>query len=398
MLVRVPAPPIGWSILEADHSPVDTAPAAFQPVVVAGRSLSNGLVEVSVDADGAFRLRGGGSDLAGVGRLVDGGEFGDSYNYGPPAHDRLVDTPRDVAVERMHAGPLLGELVVRRRYDWPVAVEPTGAARTDATVETEVATHLELRADEPFVRVRIEFDNRSRDHRLRWHVPLPSPATVSAAEGQYAVVERGLTLEGGHGEVPLPTYPARGFVQVAGVSILLEHLTEYELIDDGRELTITVLRSFGLISRNRNPYREDPAGPELAVPDAQRIGPWTFGFAMLPHAGGWSEAGVLSAMERYQHPFLSLRGTSRTTDPRPVDGLSVDGPGVVLSALRRRGDWLELRLVAEHPLPTQAIVRGTFREARRVDLLGREGAELTVSGSALRLPLEAWEIATIRLR
>ena len=81
-------------------------------------------------------------------------------------------------------------------------------------------------------------------------------------------------MEGGHGEVPLPTYPARGFVHAEGVSLLFDHIAEYELIDDGRELAITVLRSFGLISRNANPYREDPAGPEVPVPDAQRIGPW----------------------------------------------------------------------------------------------------------------------------
>jgi alpha-mannosidase len=258
-----------------------------------------------------------------------------------------------------------------------------------------------MRAGEPFVRVRVEFDNRSRDHRLRWHVPLAVPATTSAAEGQFAVVERGLTMEGGHGEVPLPTYPARGFVHATGVSLLFDHLTEYELVDDGRELAITVLRSFGLISRNANPYREDPAGPEVPVPDAQRIGPWTFAFAMMPHAGGWSEAGVLDAAERYQHPLLAVRGTARDAigGSGQTAGLAIEGRGVVLSAFRRQGEWLELRLVAEHPTATEAIVRGGFREARVVDLLGREGADLPLEAdSVLRLPLGAWEIATVRLR
>ena len=79
-------------------------------------------------------------------------------------------------------------------------------------------------------------------------------------------------------------------------------------------------------------------------------------------------------------------------------GLSIEGPGVVLSALRRRGSSLELRLVAEHATPTEAIVRGDFREAQVVDLLGREGATLPCPDSVLRLPLGAWEIATVRLR
>ncbi|MEA2654069.1 MAG: 2-O-(6-phospho-alpha-D-mannosyl)-D-glycerate hydrolase, partial [Chloroflexota bacterium] len=79
-------------------------------------------------------------------------------------------------------------------------------------------------------------------------------------------------------------------------------------------------------------------------------------------------------------------------------GLSLEGPGVVLSALRRWGDWLELRLVAEHATATTAIVRGDFVEAKTVDLLGRVGASLPMTGSVLRLPLGPWEIATVRLR
>ncbi|MEA2610892.1 MAG: 2-O-(6-phospho-alpha-D-mannosyl)-D-glycerate hydrolase [Chloroflexota bacterium] len=399
LLLRVDAPPLGWSTVEASsaESVADVDPGS---VVVTPRSLANGLVRLTVDDDGTARLEGNGAELAGVGRLVDGGEFGDSYNYGPPTEDRLVDAPLSVAIEASAHGPLLGELLVRRRYDWPLAVEPSGAARSQVTTETEVTTRYEVRIGEPFVRVRIEFENRSRDHRLRWHIPLPDAATTSAAEGGFAVVERGLTMEGGHGEVPLPTYPARGFVHVAGLSVLLDQLTEYELVDGGRELAVTVLRAFALISRNANPYREDPAGPEIPIPDAQRIGACSLGFAVMPHAGGWSEAGVLEAAERYQLPLLAVRGTARSeiAGPGHRPGLSLEGPGVVLSALRRWGDWLELRLVAEHATATTAIVRGDFVEAKTVDLLGRVGASLPMTGSVLRLPLGPWEIATVRLR
>ncbi len=408
VLVRVPVPALGWATarprlpdgaLAPSGSPGDDQPTSVRDVLTRPRSLSNGIVALTVEDDGTLRLRGNGADLRGVGRIVDGGDYGDSYNYGPPATDRIVDAPRSVAVELAAPGPLLGALNVRSRFEWPLGLAPSGAGRSEETVLTDVTTRLELRAGEPFVRVRIEFENRSRDHRVRWHIPLPSPVETSAAEGQFTVVERGLSMEGGHGEVPLPTYPARGFVHAGGVTVLLDHITEYEVVD-GRELALTVLRSFGLISRNANPFRQDPAGPELAVPHAQRIGPWSVGFALLPHSGGWSDAGVLAAMERYQHPLLAVRGTSR--DPGAgsarARGLSVEGSGVILSALRRHGEWLELRLVAEHPRPTEAIVRGDFSEARIVDLLGREGDGLPTADGLLRFPLGAWEIATVRLR
>jgi mannosylglycerate hydrolase len=71
---------------------------------------------------------------------------------------------------------------------------------------------------------------------------------------------------------------------------------------------------------------------------------------------------------------------------------------VVLSSLRRRGDWLELRLACQHPFPATATVGGGVVAARATDLLGRPGPDLPVAGGALRLDLRAWEIRTVQLR
>jgi alpha-mannosidase len=275
-------------------------------------------------------------------------------------------------------------------------------------VPVDVTTSVELRTGEPFVRIAVAFTNPSRDHRVRWHLPLAGTTDHSSAEGQFAVVDRGLTEEAGHGEVPTPTFPAHGFVHVAGATILLDHVTEYELVD-GRELALTVLRSTGLISRNDNPYREDPAGPEVPVPGAQMIGQWRFTFGLFPHVGSWDGEEVQRAVEAYQLPFVTAAGRA---DPRllrgdgpehglgPTPGLRVDGRGVVLSALRRRSDELELRVVARTAAATEAVISGpAMLEARDVDLLGRPGPDRPISADGtLHLALGSWEIRTIRIR
>ena len=206
-------------------------------------------------------------------------------------------------------------------------------------------------------------------------------------------------MEGGHGEVPLPTFPARGFVAVEGVSVLLDQMTEYEVVD-GRDLALTTLRSFGLISRNANPFREDPAGPEVSIPDAQLLGGRTFRFALYPHAGGWEAADTVRIAELYQQPFVVVRGTGAASDDESIvgAGLRVDGLGIVLSGLRRRGDWLELRLVNESGSARRAVIHGPFDAAREVDLLGRDLRALASEPGRLRLDLGPWEIATVRLR
>jgi alpha-mannosidase len=401
----VDVPPLGRAAVRPAPLPATATPAS-DPVTVAGRSLDNGLLRVDVAEDGTLALSTpDGMTVDGVGRIVDGGDVGDSYNYAPPAADELVDKPRAVRTVVRHDGPLVAVLDVVREYRWPVAADVDAGSRSVDREPVTVTTRVELRRGEGFVRLRVEFDNRCDDHRVRLHLPLPSPADTSYAEGQFAVVTRGLTAEGGGGEVPLPTFPANGFVAAGGpdgaLAVLLTQPTEYELTDAGRELAVTVLRSIGMLSRNRHALRDEPAGPQLPTPQAQCRGTRTVELAVLPYRGAWHEAGVLAAAEAYRHEVLAFPGTAdpATGLPAPAVGLSVDGPGVAVTSVRDRAGRTEVRLVAQAPVDMTAVLGGaTVRGAWRADLLGRPGEPLAVGGDGLvRLPLRAWEIATVQL-
>ena len=267
--------------------------------------------------------------------LVRGKDLGDSYNYAPPADEELVDTPIAERRETVEDGALRRVDAVHRTYVWDGH-------------DVETRTQLEQRAHEPFVRVRVEFDNPCDDQRVRVHVPLREPAESTLAEGQFAIVERDRAPEGGYGEVALATYPASSLVAAGGIAVLLEHVTEYELLDG--ELALTVLRSTGLISRNDNRYREDPAGPSLPIPAAQLRGPWSFSFAYAPNIDD-----VLGYAEAFRLPFLTAAGRSRTTaDLTTSAGPSIEGHGVVLTSLRPG----RARLVNESPNRVDAKFAG----------------------------------------
>ncbi|MBV9040530.1 MAG: alpha-mannosidase, partial [Acidimicrobiia bacterium] len=191
-------PAYGWQRWEPE--------AVGAPVTAEGLVMDNGLVRVEVSAeDGTFSING----LAGLDRLIDDGDDGDTYNYSPPATDVVVDRPASVAVEAVEAGPVRAQLVVRRQFVWPERV--VGGSRAGERA-VDVVTVVELRAGESVVRVETTLDNTCRDHRLRSWFPLPAPAAVSRAECAFAVVERGLTAEGGPHEHGLPTFPSRRFV------------------------------------------------------------------------------------------------------------------------------------------------------------------------------------------
>lgn len=366
--------PLALSALTA--VPAGGAPASPMKNIAAGRralsDLDNGLVHVALGSDGLLDvLAADGTHAAGLGVVVDGGDLGDEYNYAPPAHDRLVCSPDEIWNRVRWSGPLTGSLESARWYNWPTHADAATGSRADTAHTTEVTTRLELRLGEPFVRLSIAFDNRSDDHRVRLHLPLPRQATHSHAEGQFAVVDRPLTAEGGFGECPVPTFPAYGWVAAGGLAVLLDHVSEYELVDDGCTLALTLLRSVGLLSRNDNAWREEPAGPQLATPGAQCRGVRTVELGLFLYAGEWHKSGLLDAAERYRHPFTALAG--RSQDPAsvpavPKGGVEIGGRGVVLSSCRDiGGEDPEVRVVALTPEPTTATIR-TARDHQQVTM------------------------------
>ena len=120
-----------------------------------------------------------------------------------------------------------------------------------------------------------------------------------------------------------------------------------------------------VISRNQNPWREDPAGPEVPIPAAQLRGPHSFSFAWYPN----SEA-IHQQAEQYRHPFLTARGKSEAQQLRSHGGPKLEGDSsVVLTALR----------------PDHARLVNESAEPQTIYFAGNE------------LDLRPWEIRTIQL-
>jgi hypothetical protein len=364
-----PVPGFGWTTLHVHES---SAPPLSSVTVDANR-LANDRLTVTIDRGrGTYSIDRDGVRVDGLGRLVDGGDAGDMYNYSPPAADRLVDSPRAVQTHVLEAGPARGRVAIVAEYDWPAGLtdtapppemarsalpgqprtcHPDHMGRTDEVVPITITTVLELRAHEPFLRVEHRFDNRARDHRLRAHFPLPHPVTGSDAECAFTVVHRGLTAEGGPQEHGLPTFPSRRFVDASdgtvGLAIVHDGLLEYEIVDGapngGQELALTLLRAVGVLSRPSMAYRLEPAGPPLPVPQAQLLGARVARYAVYVHEGDWRAAGLYARADEVLVPLLATPGERRDEHG---SWLTVDDDAEVSAVLRDDDGNLVVRTFA----------------------------------------------------
>ena len=238
------------------------------PVTADEHRLANGIVTVEVDpADGTFAIDGHG----GLGRLVDGGDVGDTYNWCPPDRRRRRRRARRRCPRASsRPGPVRGRLEVRRTYELPTHVDGrharrlaarsrcaprssctpattscacTSSSTTTACATTACASHLPL---------------PERATRRRWP-SAPSPPSSAGSSPRAAPPSRGCA-----------TYPSRRFVTAGGLTVAHEGLLEYELVDldDGAAtagaLAVTLLRCTGMLSQGPMATRPLPAGPAHA--------------------------------------------------------------------------------------------------------------------------------------
>jgi mannosylglycerate hydrolase len=350
LLAAVDAVPgFGWAAVDP------AAPTGRQAVRGGDNWMDNGLVHVAVSpADGTLSVNG----LAGLDRLVDGGDAGDTYNYSPPDEDIVVSRPDAVAVSLAEGGPLRARLRLLRSFTWPSRLE---GGRRVGSEAVEVTTTVELRAGEPIVRISASLDNRARDHRLRSVFPVARRASHSEAECAFGTVTRALTAEGGPGEAGLPTYPSRRWVRAGGVTLVHEGLDEYEVVDDGWAVALTLLRCTGILSRPAPALRPNAAGPPTPVPGAQLPGPQQFRYAVaVGEVDPWRMADAVWT------PPLVVAG--RGGGALPGRGSHLQVRGAEVSSLRRSEGALELRVFNPTDEPAVVVVDG--RSGWIVDLTG----------------------------
>ena len=401
ILAQVEVPPLGWSTVETG-APASARSPAVAPVVATERSLANGLVTLTVDDDGTVRLAGGGSELVGVGRLVDGGEFGDSYNYGPPADDLLVEAPLAVSIEAMAAGPLLGSLVVRRRYEWPVGVEPSGVGRTAATVTDR------CRDD---VRDAGRRAVRPRPRRVRQPVARPSnPLARAAAPCRNDVSRRGPVRrrrarpdDGGRARRGAAADLSGAGLRPRGWRLAV--VRSPDRIRAGRRRARIGHHGPPLVRAHqpqcepvpRGPGRARGAGPRRATdravdvrvrddaPRRRLVG------GRRPGGGGALSASRCSPSAA--RPAIWSRHRVRSRVSRSRETASSSAP----SAARATG-WSCGSSPSTRPRPRRSSAVVSGRRGVSTCSVARARPLPVEAGSVLRLPLGAWEIATVRLR
>jgi len=378
------------------------------PATAATRRLENARLSCELLSDGTLTIvdRQTGLRYQGLHRLVDEGDAGDEYNFSPPARSpQLAEPVRNFSSTVVETGPLRASL--EARFDLAVydGLRPDRQARSDRQTALPIRLGLSLEADTPRLDIELEIINRTPDHRLRAHFPLPFRVGESAADTPFHVTRRpviGARRDPGATELELPTYPLWSFVDVsdgrAGLALIADGLHEYEVLPgDPPELALTLLRSVGWLSRDDLTTRTGHAGPGLEAPGAQVLGGHRLRYSLYFHEGDWERGGVWRMAESTLTPLVAGTGPTIAGTGARIE-LAPDT--IQMTGLVPRPDGYDLRVLNASDAPREASVvfEPAPTEVASITLAGDLREALSLADGMVRLSLPAWGIATLRVR
>ena len=228
---------------------------------------------------------------------------------------------------------------------------------------------------------RLEFhceaDWRERQTMLKVLFPVAVHAANATYQMQFGCTERPTHYSTSH-DLARYEVPGHRFADLSehgfGVALLTD--CKYGYSTYGNEMRISLLR-----------------GTTVPDPEAD-LGSHRFTYAVLPHAGGWREAGVVAEAARFETPLRWLPGPAA-----PRSFVSVDDPNLTIDTIKRAedSDAIVIRLYEAHGARGAARVRLAWpvREAVRCNLLEDPGEALSVADGAIEITYRPHEIVSV---
>ncbi|MDE1675318.1 alpha-mannosidase [Nocardia gipuzkoensis] len=378
--------------------------------------LRNSHLDVSVDAAGTVSIthRDTGRTFTGLLELVDNGDAGDEYGFGPLPDDELISST--TGTWNVIASDSHDTLIASGTMDLPIRLLPDRRTRSAETVQISIIMKLRLNAHSDRLDVAVLVDNAAEDHRLRMRFPTGTGNAQSCAESAFGVMHRdGSLTEARQGwrDAPTGVSALRRFVTThdgtAGIQVLTEGLHEYSCTEDGA-LHVTLLRSVGWLARLDHPLRQHKIGPALPTPEAQCLGWQTFRLGVRPYLSGEPLGRLYQAAEEFSVPLVgcAIQGARHTEGgttigPAGLLGLSVSPADVVLSAVKVAEDGNGIIVRVFNSSSDNVIAQLQFgidlKDVTVCNLEERARQTPTpIQGRALAVDLRGGEIYTLRLR
>ncbi len=253
--------------------------------------------------------------------IEDGGDEGDEYDYSPPANDLVILNDSVKAHYSMKKSKNFADIDISYTLEVPKDIESRKQSICDSDMDIKVK--LKIPMNKPLIDVKVNIDNRSKDHRVRAYIPTNLKSSFSISDNQFGSIERTVVDSAMEiwekedwDERPDSIYPMLSYVGLSdddyGVALLTNSTREYEIVGEGYDtIAVTLFRSVGYLGKEkliRRPGR--PSGIKLETPDSQMIGNIEMHFAFVTHEKSTLKANVSGIAKEFLTPIYTYNKMS----------------------------------------------------------------------------------------
>ncbi|MDO5088558.1 MAG: glycoside hydrolase family 38 C-terminal domain-containing protein [Leptotrichiaceae bacterium] len=280
--------------------------------------IENGVLNVTVCENGSFIIENIKENMIKEGFLIfeNSGDDGDTYDYSEPYNDMVLTSEKSLMkILEIKNSFLLSEIKYSLKMKIPYNLNMR--EKNENNVETEFIITLSLEKNSSLLRVNIETENKSIEHRVRILFRTGIESVESIADQQFGTIRRPVYLpevenwkENGWNEKPRTIEPMQSFVSLANeyenVSIITDCVREYQIIGEKYDtIALTLFRSVPRMGKSDLKDRPGRASgiADWETPDARLLKKMEFNFAVFVGKGKYSPAKVGNKVKEYLAPF-----------------------------------------------------------------------------------------------
>ncbi|MFR3911885.1 MAG: mannosylglycerate hydrolase [Clostridium paraputrificum] len=214
--------------------------------------------------------------------IEDGADDGDEYDFSPLEDDFIVKSDLVKCNYSISTYENSSEIAINYTLDVPKDLDSRNHKKIDGSMDISIIVKVDNCS--PYLNVKMDIDNRAKDHRVRAYIPTGIKSNFSFSDNQFGVIKRDVYdsamdvwEEENWDERPDSIYPMLSFVTLKneerGMAVLTNSTREYEIIgEDYDTIAITLFRGVGFLGKEemyRRPGR--PSGIKLETPDSQML-------------------------------------------------------------------------------------------------------------------------------
>jgi alpha-mannosidase len=341
-------PAHGYATFAFIPEPTATPASSDNPVATDSFStaMDNDHLAVIIAGNGTFTMldKQTGRMYRDLGSFENTGDIGNEYMYKQPdgeqplttsellADIRIVEqTPIRTVAEIIHQWdiPEYADQLLEKEQQQMVFFPNRKSQRSSKKVPLRIRTLLTLEKGSRTLGIKVAYDNKASDHRLRMLFPTDMQTDVHFADSIYEVAERD-NKPAKEWKNPSNCQHQQTFVaideQQAGLAVANLGLNEYEIVRDGRQtIAVTLLRSVGELGD----------WGVFPTPEAQCLGEQTAELQLIPYGGSAARHDAARQAALFHTPLTVAQTTVHQGSlPATYRALQWSGSSMLLSAYK----------------------------------------------------------------